>query len=469
MEKLWKGRSDAELNRAAHDFNASIHIDQELYEEDILGSIAHAVMLGETGIIKVGESHLIVAELKSILADIESGELVIDPTSEDIHSFIEITLTERIGDIGKHLHTGRSRNDQVALDFRMYIHRRLQKICHALETLILTFADLAEAHTETIMPGYTHLQRAQPVTFGHYLMAYAAMFLRDIERIDDAEKRLLVSPLGAGALAGTTHPIDRKMTQQLLGFQKIAQNSIDAVSDRDFAIETAFILSLIMAHLSRLSEEIILFSSWEFGFLFLSEQFSTGSSIMPQKKNPDIAELSRGKTGRVYGSLMALLTLIKGLPLAYNKDMQEDKELLIDALDTVSACLPLTCDMLLSMTVHKERMLKAAEEGYLNATDCADYLSKKGMPFRESYELTGRIVAYAQEQEKVLEELSLDEYQVFSPLFEEDIFHAITLIECVKARKSEGGTSPESVMTQIGEVRDRLTDRNHSNVIEQLA
>ena len=316
------------------------------------------------------------------------------------------------------------------------------------------------------MPCYTHLQRAQPVTFGHYLMAYAAMFLRDIERIDDAEKRLLVSPLGAGALAGATHPIDRKMTQQLLGFQKIAQNSIAAVSDRDFAIETAFILGLIMAHLSRISEEIILFSSWEFGFLSLSEQFSTGSSIMPQKKNPDIAELSRGKTGRVYGSLMALLTLIKGLPLAYNKDMQEDKELLIDALDTVSACLPLTRDMLLSMTVKKERMLKAAEEGYLNATDCADYLSKKGMPFRESYELTGRIVAYAQEQEKVLEELSLDEYQVFSQLFEEDIFQAISLIECVKARKSEGGTSPESVMTQIGEVRDRLIDRNYSNVIE---
>jgi argininosuccinate lyase len=456
MEKLWKGRIQGEIDEQANGFNSSIHIDARMYKQDILGSVAHAKMLGKTGIISADDAEKIVDGLMDILSAIESGTLKIDPQYEDIHSFVEGELTKNIGDAGKKLHTARSRNDQVALDARMYLGGEYAGITAMLKTLVATLTDSAEKYAETVMPGYTHMQRAQPVTLGHHLMAYAAMFMRDIERLADAKKRLLVSPLGSGALAGTTYPIDREMVCTELGFNGITLNSIDGVSDRDFAIETAFVMSLIMAHISRLCEELILWCSWEFRFVELDDAFSTGSSIMPQKKNPDIAELARGKVGRVYGDLMTLLTMVKGLPLAYNKDMQEDKEAVFDAVDTVKACLPLISGMVATMKVNAGNMRSAAAKGFINATDCADYLAKKGMPFREAYKAVGEMVAYCADSDKTLETLSLEEYKEYSEMFEEDVFDAIDLDNCVKSRLSEGGTSPESVKKQIASVRGEL-------------
>ncbi len=456
MEKLWKGRTGGQINAQANDFNASIAVDQRMVYEDIKGSIAHAAMLGVTGIIDAGSAEQIVAGLQQLQADIASGAVAIDPTSEDIHSFVETELTQRIGDAGKKLHTARSRNDQVALDTRMYLANGCDMVVEQLKEAIGAIAEAATQHAATIMPGYTHLQRAQPITFGHHLMAYAAMFLRDIERVRQAKARMLILPLGSGALAGTTYPIDRRKVCEALGFQDICFNSIDGVSDRDFVLDTAYAMSLIMAHLSRFCEEVILWCSWEYRFVTLSDDYSTGSSIMPQKKNPDIAELIRGKTGRVYGDLTTLLTMVKGLPLAYNKDLQEDKAAVFEAVDTVLACLPLFSGMLQTMTVHGDMMRKAASEGFINATDCADYLTKKGMPFRDAYRIVGELVAEAMEKGKTLETLTLDEYRAFSDQFEADIFEAINLDTCVRNRISEGGTAPESVLKQIAYVKEEL-------------
>ena len=456
MYKLWKGRISSKTDAATDSFNSSIAFDSRMFRHDIMGSVAHAKMLGATGIIPPGDAEKIVEGLGDILSRLESGSLDIDPAAEDIHTFIETELTKNIGDAGKMLHTARSRNDQVALDLRMYLFDEYSEITALLKKLVGVIADVADKYTDAVMPGYTHMQIAQPITLGHHLMAYAAMFLRDLSRLSDAEKRLLVMPLGSGALAGTTHPIDRDFVRAELGFGEVSFNSIDGVSDRDFAIETAFIMSLIMAHLSRLAEELILWCSWEFRFIELDDAYSTGSSIMPQKKNPDIAELSRGKASRVFGDVMALLSLIKGLPLAYNKDMQEDKEAVFDAVDTVKACLPMMSGMLATMRVNTKNMRQAASEGFINATDCADYLVKKGVPFRKAYNVIGKLVACAIEQGAMLEELPLSGFQRFSPLFENDIFAAIDLDACVNNRISEGGTSPQSVKKQIAHVRSVL-------------
>lgn len=458
MEKLWKGRTDGRLDHVADDFNASLRFDSRMWRQDILGSIAHATMLGKTGIISLEASDLIIEGLEAIFADIDSGQIAIDMNAEDIHTFIETLLTSRIGATGKKLHTARSRNDQVALDLRMYLASENAAICQAIENLLHVFLRLADTHAATIMPGYTHMQRAQPVTFGHHLLAYAAMLLRDRERLIDVKKRTLISPLGAGALAGTTHPIDRTLTAQLLGFSGSAFNSLDAVSDRDFVIEMAFALSLVMEHLSRLASEIITWCSHEYRFIRLSDQYATGSSMMPQKKNPDIAELIRGKTGRVYGDLMALLTTMKGLPLAYFKDLQEDKEAVFDALDTTKACLNMMTEMLGSIEVNKAKMYEAAANGFLNATDLADYLTKKGMPFRDAYRLTGEMVAFADQADKSLDALSLVEMKRFSTLIEEDVYAEISLETCVQKRNSLGGTSPASVKQQIALVMETLED-----------
>ena len=455
-KKIWAGRFTKETDKIANDFNSSISFDARMYREDIEGSIAHATMLGKCNIIDLEESKAIIEELKNILNDIESGKLEFDFNAEDIHSFIEAELTKRLGDTGKRLHTARSRNDQVALDIRMYLKKEVKEIESLIKKLIIVLTDLSEKNLQTVMAGYTHLQRAQPITFAHHLMAYSQMFLRDLERLKDAYKRINIMPLGSGALASTTYPINRRMVCDLLGFDEITQNSLDAVSDRDFCIELASDLSILMMHLSRFSEEIILLCSWEFKFIELDDAYSTGSSIMPQKKNPDITELIRGKTGRVYGDLNTLLIMMKGLPLAYNKDMQEDKEAIFDAIDTVKLSIRAFIPMIETMTIFPENMREAAAKGFINATDCADYLVKKGTPFRDAYKITGEIVRLCIENNLTLETLPIEKYKEFSSKFEEDIFEAINLKTCVMQRKVEGGPAPESVKAQIEYVRNKI-------------
>lgn len=456
MAKMWAGRTDGTTEKIADDFNSSIAFDSKLYKQDILGSMAHASMLGYKKIISAEESEKIIDGLQEILDDLESGKLGIDYSCEDIHMFVEQVLTERIGNVGKKLHTARSRNDQVALDMRMFLRGTSQTLIKRIYSLVSEITAKAEEHKTTIMPGYTHLQRAQPITFGHQLMAYAMMFLRDADRLKDAEKRINVCPIGSCALAGTTYDTDRRYEAAKLGFSDVALNSIDGVSDRDFCVEFLSNCSMIMMHLSRFSEELILWSSWEFKFIELSDSFTTGSSIMPQKKNPDMAELVRGKTGRVYGDLMALLTTLKGLPLAYNKDMQEDKECVFDAVETLNNCLSVFTPMIKTMTVLKDNMYKAAEKGFINATDLADYLVKKGLPFRSAYKISGQVVAECIKKDKVLESLELSEYKKFSPLFEEDLYSEINLLNCVEKRISEGGTSEKSVSEQIKFVKEKI-------------
>ena len=456
--QLWKGRFKKELSKTTNDFNSSISFDSRMYKEDIEGSIAHATMLGRCGIIKEEEAEDIVKGLKGILADIENGTLHIDMEAEDIHTFIEGELTKRIGDNGKRLHTSRSRNDQVAVDIKLYLKKEVVNVKNLVVGLIKVIADKAEKYSETVMPGYTHLQRAQPITFGHHLLAYGEMLLRDVSRLEDCLKRMDEMPLGSCALAGTTYPIDRTITAELLGFDRITNNSLDGVSDRDYCIEFASVLSIIMVHLSRFSEEIIMWCSWEFKFIELDDAFSTGSSIMPQKKNPDIAELIRGKTGRAYGNLVALLTVMKGIPLAYNKDMQEDKEAIFDSVDTVKQCLAMFAPMLSTAKVLTENMRNAAAKGFINATDCADYLTKKGVPFRTAYKILGEIVAYCISNDKTLEDMSIDEYLNFSDIFDEGIYKAIDMNECVKKRISYGATSPESVLRQVKITREKIRE-----------
>ena len=449
MAKMWEGRFSKALDQQADDFNSSIHFDSRMFRQDIQGSMAHAAMLAAKGIISQADADAILAELEKILLDLESGALSIDMTAEDIHLFVEAELTKRIGDVGKRLHTARSRNDQVAVDIRLYLREEAQGIVEMLKTLLEAILHQAKQHKETIMPGYTHLQRAQPITFAHHLLAYGMMFSRDIGRIQDAVKRMNYNPLGSCALAGTTYNTDRYMTAEKLGFDGITLNSIDGVSDRDFCVELLSAFATVMMHLSRFSEEIILWASWEFKFIELDDSYTTGSSIMPQKKNPDIAELVRGKTGRVYGDLMAMLTVLKGIPLAYNKDMQEDKECIFDAIDTVKQCLTVFPPMLRMLKALPDNMLKAAQKGFINATDLADYLTKKGIPFRTAYKLVGQIVAYCIEKNTVLEALDIAEYQSFHTLFEKDVFEAISLRRCVESRISAGGTTQASAEEQI--------------------
>ena len=451
--KLWAGRFRKELDKKTNDFNSSIAFDSRMAKEDILGSMAHAAMLAKQGIISAADGEAIRDGLAGILADLESGALAIDPNAEDIHTFVEGELTARIGDAGKRLHTGRSRNDQVALDDRLYLRSLAGPLRAQLTELIRVLCSKAEEYADAVMPGYTHLQRAQPLTFGHHLMAYAEMLLRDIGRLDDAVKRANVSPLGSGALASTTYPLDREAVAGALEMDGVTNNSLDGVSDRDFCIELSAALSLIMVHLSRFSEEIILWCSWEFKFIELDDAFSTGSSIMPQKKNPDIAELVRGKAGRVFGDLMALLTVMKGLPLAYNKDMQEDKEAVFDAFDTVAMCLTAFTPMVDTMRVLTGNMRKAAAGGFINATDCADYLVGKGLPFRDAYKATGTLVALCIEKGLTLETLPLPEYQAVCPLFDDGVYEAINLDRCVALRRVYGGPAPENVRAQARRVR----------------
>ena len=456
MEKLWAGRFTKELDKIAFGFNSSIGVDSRMYKEDITGSMVHAAMLSKQGIISEEESRAIIDGLEKILSDIDSGKLEISNEAEDIHSFVEGELTRRIGDAGKRLHTARSRNDQVALDFRLYLKNEMAEVVSGLKELISAIVEKADENRDTIAPGYTHLQRAQPISFAHHLLAYAMMFIRDVGRIEDGVKRMNVSPLGSCALAGTTYNTDREFTAKGLGFDSYSLNSIDGVSDRDFCVELLSALSLVMTHLSRLSEEVILWSSWEFKFVELDDSYTTGSSIMPQKKNPDMAELVRGKTGRVYGNLMSTLTMLKGLPLAYNKDMQEDKESIFDSIDTVKVCLQVSAPMIATMKVLKENTEKAAKTGFINATDLADYLTKKNVPFREAYKLTGQIVRYCIDKGLVLDTMTLDEYKSFSPLFEKDLYVEIAPETCVKKRISQGGTGPESVDYQIKYVKEFL-------------
>ena len=456
-DKMWAGRFSKELDKRVNDFNSSISFDARMYRQDIRGSIAHATMLGDTGIIDKGESEKIVEGLNGILSDIDSGKLLFDPNAEDIHMFVEQVLTERLGDTGKRLHTARSRNDQVALDIRMYLRDEIMVIIPMLKNLAETLCKIAEDNADTVMPGYTHLQRAQPITLAHHLMAYANMLVRDIDRLADTYKRMNIMPLGSGALAATTYPIDRRQVSALLGFDDITQNSLDGVSDRDFCIELCSALSILMMHLSRLSEEIVMWCSWEFKFIELDDAYSTGSSIMPQKKNPDITELIRGKTGRVYGDLNTLLVMMKGIPLAYNKDMQEDKEAIFDAIDTAKLCLETVTPMLATMRVNKENMRNAAARGFINATDCADYLVKKGMPFRDAYKITGTLVALCIEKNTTLEQLPIEEYKKLCGTFEEDVYEAIKLETCVNMRKAEGGPAPESVKRQIEFIRNAIS------------
>ena len=453
MEKLWAGRTTGANAALADAFNRSIAFDARMVEEDIAGSMAHAAMLAAVGILPQESVDNILSGLEGILNDLKCGLITIDPLAEDIHSFVEFELTRRIGDDGKKLHTARSRNDQVALDLRLTLKKEIVELVSLTKSLIAAIADVAEQHKETVMPGYTHLQRAQPVTFGHWILAYAFMLSRDISRLNNAQDNMNLSPLGACAFAGTTYAIDRGMTAKSLGFAGALPNSVDAVADRDFCVELASALSMLMTHLSRFSEEIILWTSWEFRFVELSDAFSTGSSIMPQKKNSDMAELVRGKTGRVFGDLIALLTMMKGLPLAYNKDLQEDKEAIFDAIDTAKMCLAVFAPMIATMTVKPENMRKAAAEGFINATDAADYLVKKGMPFRTAYKITGQLVAHCIQTRQTLETLPLAEYQSMSELFGDDIYEAVNLDTCVKSRISEGGTSPESVTAQIQQIR----------------
>lgn len=447
--KMWAGRFSKEENKEVNDFNSSIRVDSRMYKEDITGSMAHAFMLGKCGIISNEDSELIINTLDSILTDLENGNLEIDPEAEDIHMFVEEVLTNRIGAVGKKLHTARSRNDQVALDFRMYTKKEILEIKGLVKSLIETIIYISKQNIDLIMPGYTHLQRAQPILLSHQLLAYANMLIRDLGRLDDTYKRCDYMPLGSAALAGTTHNIDRFIVKEKLGFKNVTLNSIDSVSDRDFAVELANAISLIMMHLSRFSEEIILWCSWEFKFMELDDSYATGSSIMPQKKNPDITELIRGKTGRAYGNLIALLTMLKGIPLAYNKDMQEDKELLFDSIDTVKECLSIFIPMLKTATFLKDNMYNAAKKGFINATDLADYLAKKGMPFRDAYKLTGTIVKDAIKDNLTLDEIKLEKYKEYSELIDSDIYHEIDLRNCVDKRLSFGGTSKEMVLKQI--------------------
>ncbi|MBE6545998.1 MAG: argininosuccinate lyase [Ruminococcaceae bacterium] len=456
MEKMWAGRFAKALDTKADDFNSSIRFDCKMYKQDIAGSIAHAQMLAAQGIITQEDCDTIVGGLCNILDDLNSGDLPFDMSCEDIHMFVEAELTRRIGDAGKRLHTARSRNDQVAVDVRLYLRDETAEILTLLKQLIEAITDQAEGNKAVIVPGYTHLQRAQPITFGHHLMAYAMMLLRDIGRLQDAVKRMNVSPLGSCALAGTTYPTDRRMEAAALHFDGITRNSIDGVSDRDFCIEIMSAFALIMMHLSRFSEEIILWSSWEFRYIELDDSYTTGSSIMPQKKNSDMAELVRGKTGRVYGDLMTLLTLMKGLPLAYNKDMQEDKEALFDSIETVKMCLDIFAPMIRTMKVKTENMYRAAQEGFINATDLADYLTKKGMPFRSAYKIVGQIVAECIEKQCVLDTLPMEAYRKHTELFGDDLYSEISLETCVAKRISEGGTSVSSVEAQIAYVRKEL-------------
>lgn len=456
MAKMWAGRFKKEVDEKVNDFNSSISFDDVMYEHDILGSIAHATMLGEQGIIDKEESKMIVSGLQGILEDIHSGKLDFDMTAEDIHMFIEAELTARLGAAGKRLHTARSRNDQVALDIRMYLKDETKEIINLVKEMALAICDLAQQHTETVMPGYTHLQRAQPITFAHHVMAYTQMLIRDIGRLEDCYKRMNYMPLGSGALASTTYPIDRMRVSDLLGFTAPTQNSLDGVSDRDFCIELASAIATLMMHLSRFSEEIILWCSWEFKFIELDDAYATGSSIMPQKKNPDIAELVRGKTGRAIGNLTTLLSMMKGLPLAYNKDMQEDKEAIFDSVKTAKLCVSTFIPMLKTMRVLKDNMRNAAAKGFINATDCADYLVKKGLPFRDAYKITGSLVAYCIDNGKTLETMSLKEYQEASELFAEDVFDAISLDTCVKGRNVLGGPAPEMVKEQIAQARKQI-------------
>ena len=449
MAKMWEGRFSKALDQQADDFNSSIHFDHRMFRQDIKGSMAHAAMLAAQGIIAQADADAIIPELENILQDMESGKLPIDMTAEDIHMFVEAELTKRLGDVGKRLHTARSRNDQVAVDIRLYLREEAGEIVEMLKTLLEAILHQAKQHTTTIMPGYTHLQRAQPITFAHHLLAYGMMFSRDISRIQDAVKRMNYNPLGSCALAGTTYNTDRYMTAEKLGFDGITLNSIDGVSDRDFCVELLSAFATIMMHLSRFSEEVILWASWEFKFVELDDSYTTGSSIMPQKKNPDIAELVRGKTGRVYGDLMAMLTVLKGIPLAYNKDMQEDKESIFDAIDTVKQCLTVFPPMLRTLKALPDNMLKAAQKGFINATDLADYLTKKDIPFRTAYKLVGQIVAYCIANNKVLEEMDIAEYQSFHELFREDVYEAISLKNCVESRISAGGTCLASAEEQI--------------------
>ena len=456
MEKMWAGRFEKALDKKADDFNSSLRFDCRMYAQDIKGSIAHATMLAKQGILSNADKDLIIDGLAGILEDINSGKLTFDKEAEDIHMFVEAELTKRIGDAGKRLHTARSRNDQVALDIRLYLRDKAAEVVELIKALIVAVTDQAEKNAEVIAPGYTHLQRAQPISFGHHLMAYAMMLLRDVGRIEDAVKRMNFSPLGSCALAGTTYPTDRAFAAELLGFDGITRNSIDGVSDRDFCLELMSAFSILMTHLSRFSEEIILWSSWEFKFIDLDDSYTTGSSIMPQKKNPDMAELVRGKTGRVFGDLMGLLTTLKGLPLAYNKDMQEDKEAVFDALDTVVMCLEVFTPMIATMRVNAEVTYRAAQKGFINATDLADYLTKKGMPFRAAYKIVGTIVGECIKKDCVLDEYPLEAYQAYSDLFAEDLYTEISLETCVNKRTSAGGASAKSVLEQVAYVRSVL-------------
>ena len=446
---LWTGRFKKQLDKKTNDFNSSISFDCRMASQDIKGSIAHATMLGKQNIIDKSESEKIVASLKDIADDLESGRLEIDMNAEDIHTFVEGELTKRLGSTGNRLHTARSRNDQVALDLRLYLLDEIEKIDLALKEFIDVILKKAKENYDAVMPGYTHLQRAQPVTFGHHLMAYTAMLLRDRERLADCKKRTAVSPLGSGALAGTTYPLDREYAAELLGLSGVCANSLDGVSDRDYVIELLSCLSLVMVHLSRFAEEVVMWCSWEFRFIELDDAFSTGSSIMPQKKNPDIAELVRGKSGRVFGSLVTLLTVMKGLPLAYNKDMQEDKQAVFDAVDTVLICIDTFAAMLDSAKVLKANMRAAAAKGFINATDCADYLVKKGLPFRDAYKAVGELVAFCIENGYTLETLPLEEYRRVCELFADDVYAAIDLDNCVKGRNVKGGPAPQRVLFEI--------------------
>ena len=454
--KLWGGRFTKSTDSFTDHFHSSISFDQRMYKEDITGSIAHAAMLGRQGVIPAEDSELLQKTLKELLADIESGKVEFDEKAEDIHMNIETMLIERIGDVGKRLHTGRSRNDQVALDIRMYNKEQIINIKKLLLELIRALNDIAEANINTIMPGYTHLQRAQPVTLAHHVLAYCEMFKRDIDRLDDTYRRTNVMPLGSGALAGTTYPLDRQYVCDALGFDSISLDSMDGVSDRDFCVELLSSLSMVMMHLSRFCEEIILWSSHEFKFVELDDAYSTGSSIMPQKKNPDMAELIRGKTGRVYGHLMGSLTMMPGLPLAYNKDMQEDKESVFDAVDTVKMCLPVFTNMIKTAVFNKDNMYNAAKGGFTNATDAADWLVKKGVPFRDAHAILGQLVLYCINNNTSLEDLSLDEFKAISPVFDESVYDAISVEKCVQARNIPGGPSPEYIKTLIEKNKEYL-------------
>ena len=457
--KLWSGRFQKETDSLVNDFNSSIRFDSRMYREDIAGSIAHAAMLGQCGIIAKEDADAIIAGLQAILADVEAGKIEFSADQEDIHMNVETLLTQRIGDAGKRLHTARSRNDQVAVDLRLYLKQEIGTIIGQILHFQQILLRQAKQYQDAVMPGYTHLQRAQPISFAQHLLAYANMLCRDVTRLEDCRDRMDECPLGSGALAGTTYPIDRMQTAQALGFRQPMSNSLDGVSDRDYVIELLSGLSILMMHLSRFAEETILWCSWEFRYIELDDAYSTGSSIMPQKKNPDVAELVRGKTGRVYGALVSLLTTMKSLPLAYNKDMQEDKELVFDAVDTVKLCLPVFAAMIDTMKVHTENMRQAANRGFINATDCADYLTKKGMPFRDAYTTVGKLVYYCTQQGKTLEQLSLAELQDLSPLFGEDVYTALDMQNCMEQRKSYGGPAIQETTRQIEAIAAFIEER----------